>query len=65
MRRRDDERHKRVEAVALGSGEEDAVVAGRRRSSLQLEGGWKGDDTPVDLKEKVCEAKLTSDHGKR
>jgi hypothetical protein len=45
--------------VAVGGGNEDAVVAGHRRRSLQLRGGWKGSEAPVDLKEKACGAELT------
>jgi hypothetical protein len=51
--------------VALGGGEEDAVVAGHRRRSLQLGGGWKGGEAPMDLKEKAYGVELTSDREKR
>jgi hypothetical protein len=48
----DDGRHNRVEALALGGDEEDAVATGHRRRSLHLGGGWKGGEAPVDLKER-------------
>jgi hypothetical protein len=59
--RGDDKRRKRVEVVALGCGKEDVVVAEPRRRFLQIGGGWKWGQAPVDLKEKACGAELTQD----
>jgi hypothetical protein len=63
--RSDDGRRKWVEVVTLDGGEEDAVVAGRWRRFLQIGGGWKGGEAPMDLVEKACGAQLTQDRGNR